>query len=130
MERKLNIFKGHTYIESKPRARLNKCFMSLYCTNIDVYFDNKAVYNSKCVEGHYMHNDNDSLWHQEFVLRESASGEAVFFTKRLVGVQNSISHPALTGCTLHFSRYRGGFEVICLICQWLCAVAGVCTGFL
>lgn len=40
--------------------------MSLYCTNIDVYFDNKAVYNSKCVEGHDMHNDNDNLWHQEF----------------------------------------------------------------
>ena len=85
--------------------------MSLYCTNIDVYFDNKAVYNSKCVEGHDMHNDNDNLWHQEF---------GKFVLRGCWDFQNNISHPALTGCTLHFFFFpvnRWSFEVICIICQ-------------
>lgn len=34
---------GNPYIKSKPRASLNKCLMSLYCTNIGVYFDNMVV---------------------------------------------------------------------------------------
>lgn len=63
-EGELKMAEGIPYIESKPRASLNKRFMSLYCTNIDVYFDNKDVYNSKLVEGHNMHSDN--LRHQDF----------------------------------------------------------------
>lgn len=36
----LKMSEGHIYMNSKPRACLNKCFMSWFCTNIDVYFDN------------------------------------------------------------------------------------------
>lgn len=49
-------------------------------------------------------------WQWQFVapgVLGSLSGEAVF-TERLVGIQKSISHPALTGCTLHFFQYRDG----------------------
>lgn len=35
--------------------------MSLYCTNIDVYFDNEGVYNSRCVKGCEMHNGKSDL---------------------------------------------------------------------
>ena len=93
-------------LNPKPRACLNRCSMFLCCTNIVVYFDNKTAYNSRCVEGHDMHNDN--LWHQEFrklIFRERVSREAVF-TKGLVGIQNSISLSALIGCILHFFQYR------------------------
>lgn len=60
VEVKVETAEGNPYIESKPRASLNKCFMSSFCTNIDVYFANKDVYNSKCVEGHEMHNNNEA----------------------------------------------------------------------
>lgn len=66
MKAKLKAAEGHIYSESKPRASLNKCFLSLYCTNTDVYFGNKAVFNSKCVQVHNMHNDDDNLWHRDF----------------------------------------------------------------
>lgn len=49
----------------------------MYCTNIDVYFDNKGVYNSTCVERHDMHNDN--LRHWDF--RKTESREWAVFTK-------------------------------------------------
>lgn len=67
--------------------------MYLYCTNIDVYFDNKDVYNSKCVEGYDMHNDN--LRHRDFG-KSSSRERAVVFQMYLL--------------SLKFYR---------LICQWL-----------
>lgn len=37
----LQMSEGHIYMNSNPRACLNKCFMSRFCTNIHVYFDNR-----------------------------------------------------------------------------------------
>lgn len=85
--------------------------MSLYCTNIDVYFDNKDVYNSKCVEGHDMHNDN---------LRLQDSGKSDL-RERAVFTLNWDSEQYFTsgadGMCFTFFHYKDG--VYCLVCQRL-----------
>lgn len=108
---------GNLYIDSKPRASVNKCCMSLYCINIDVYFDNMDVYFQKCFDRRDMHNDNER--HQDFwklALREWA-----VFTKENRCWDSEQYFSPCTGWTYStFFHYRDkSFEVCRLICHWL-----------
>lgn len=109
---------GNPYIDSKHRASMNKCDMSLYCTNIDVYFDNKDVYFQKCFDRRDMHNDNGKQ--QDF--GKLALRKWAVFTKNPVGSQNSISHSAQAGRNQHFSTTETvlGFVILSVTgCSWL-----------
>lgn len=90
---------GNPYIESKPRASLIKCFMSLYCTNIDVYFDKRDVQFQMCWK----------IWYAQLQFEAPGFGEIWLkvvgcFYKKSVGIHNSISHPVQTGFI--FFHYR------------------------
>lgn len=110
---------GNPYIESKPRASLIKCFMSLYCTNIDVYFDKRDVQFQMCWK----------IWYAQLQFEAPGFGEiwlkvvGCFYKKSLLGFI-TVFH-----IQFRLASYFSTTEFWGLWSYLSVAVAGFCTDF-